>query len=61
MELYDDGGTTCTWVKVPMKHPMSDYFTTTVRAGSPPSRFLELLGHRVDRPRTISYARIRLW
>jgi len=59
MELYGDGDTG-TWVKVPMKHPMSDYFTATVRAGSPASPFLELLGRRVDRPGTISYARIRL-
>ncbi|NQT39025.1 MAG: hypothetical protein HQ581_16120 [Planctomycetes bacterium] len=59
MELADDGGAGA-WVNVPMKHPMSDYFTATVRGGSPPSRFLELLGHRADQPGTISYARIRL-
>ncbi len=59
MELADDGGAGV-WIKVPMKHPMSDYFTATVRGGSPPSRFLELLGHRADQPGTISYARIRL-
>ena len=59
MELYRNGGIS-PWVKVPMKHPMSDYFTATVRAGSPPSRFLELLGHRAGKPATISYARIRL-
>jgi hypothetical protein len=49
------------WVKVPMEHPMRDYFTATVRAGSPPSPFLELLGHRAGGSATISYARIRLW
>ena len=59
MELYRDGGVG-PWVKVPMKHPMSDYFTAAVRAGSPPSRFLELLGHRAGKPATISYARVRL-
>jgi hypothetical protein len=59
MELYRDGGAS-PWVKVPMKHPMSDYFTATVRAGSRPSRLLELLGHRVAKPTTISYGRIRL-
>ena len=31
-------------VKVPMKHPMSSYFTATVRGGSPRSKTLELLG-----------------
>ena len=31
------------------------------RAGSPPSRTVELLGPRVDAAATISYARIRLW
>ena len=59
MELHDDGGTS-RWLIVPMKHPMRDYFTATVCAGTPPSQFLELLGHRADQPRTISYARIRL-
>ncbi len=45
---------------VPLKHPMSDFFTATTRAGSAPSRTLHLLGQRVNQPRTISYARIRL-
>ncbi len=60
MELHRDGNTG-RWVKVPMKHPMTDYFTATVRGGSPPSGVLELLGHRAGRPKVISYARIRLW
>jgi hypothetical protein len=41
--------------------PFNAYFTATVRAGSPPSRWIELLGHRAGRPTTISYARVRLW
>lgn len=47
-------------VSVPMRHPLSTYFTATVRAGSEPSRWLDLLGTRVDEANTISYARIRL-
>lgn len=46
---------------LPLKHPFSEFFTTTVRAGSPPSRELELLGPRIDSSKTISYARIRLY
>jgi hypothetical protein len=47
-------------VKVDFKKPFTSYFTATVRAGSPPSNTLELLGHREGTPRTISYARVRL-
>lgn len=47
-------------VKVPLKHSLSSYFTATVRAGSEPSRWLDLLGTRVGASGTISYARIRL-
>jgi len=59
MELQPGGGARA-WVKVPMKHPMTDCFTATVRGGSSPSQILELLGHRADSPTTISYAQIRL-
>ncbi len=48
-------------VKIPMKHPLSAYFTATVRGGSPPSNVLDLLGTRAGVANTISYARIRLW
>jgi hypothetical protein len=44
-----------------MKYPLTDYFTATIRAGSAPSRFLDLLGHRAGNPTTVSYARIRLY
>jgi hypothetical protein len=60
MELRPDG-TIGPQVRVPLKHPLSDYFTATVRAGSPPSVVLEVLGHRVGSFNTVSYARIRLW
>jgi hypothetical protein len=59
MEIRRDGAAG-DWVRVPLKQPMTDYFTATVRAGSPPSRSLELLGHRAGRLTTISYARIRV-
>ena len=47
-------------IRVPLEHPMSDYFTATVRAGSAPSDWLDLLGTRAGGAREISYARIRL-
>ncbi len=53
------GGVPGPHVRVPID-PFNAYFTATVRAGSPPSRWIELLGHRVGRPTTISYARVRL-
>ena len=60
LELHHDG-TNSRQVKVPLKHPLSSYFTATIRGGSPPSKTLELLGQRAGTPNTISYARIRLW
>ena len=46
-------------VAVPLQHPMSSYFTATIRGGSPPSEYLELLGTRDST--TMGYARIRLF
>lgn len=48
-------------VAVPLEHPLSNYFTATVRGGSPPSTTLDLLGTRAGSAATMSYARIRLW
>jgi hypothetical protein len=45
---------------LPFKRPFTSFFTATPRAGSKPSEFLDLLGHQVNRPQTISYARVRL-
>jgi hypothetical protein len=59
MELRPDGSQTAP-VKVPLLHPFSDFFTATPRSGSPLSATLDVLGHRVGSPNTISYARIRL-
>jgi len=58
MELRDDADGRP--VRVPLEHPFRSFFTATVRAGSPPSTTLDLLGERADSSATISYARIRL-
>jgi hypothetical protein len=60
LELRADGAAGES-VTVPLKHPLSAYFTATLRGGSPPSNVLDLLGTRADAANTISYARIRLW
>lgn len=54
------GGTTGQPQTIAFTHPFINYFTATVRAGSPPSHTLEMLGQRKDVPNTISYARVRL-
>jgi hypothetical protein len=59
MELHP-GGAANESVPVPLKEPFTSFFTATVRAGSPPSNTLELLGQRGGKPLAISYARIRL-
>lgn len=46
---------------IALQQPFGSYFTATVRAGSPPSRWLEMLGPRNGLPQTISYARVRLY
>ncbi len=59
IEILRDGRITDP-VTVPLQHPLTSYFTATVRAGCAPSRCLDLLGTRAGLPTTISYARIRL-
>lgn len=53
------GGELTTPVRVPLRLPFTSYFTATVRAGSPPSRTLELLGQQAGKANTMSYARVR--
>ena len=53
-------GTPSSASRVPLKHPLASFFTATVRAGSQPSRTLDLLGERAGARHTISYARIRI-
>jgi hypothetical protein len=48
-------------VRIPFQQPFISYFTATVRAGSPPSTTVELLGQRAGDPLTLCYARVRLW
>ena len=60
VELRADGSTTVP-VRLPLTKPFINYFTATVRAGSPPSRTLEMLGQCEGTPMTISYARVRLF
>lgn len=60
MEVRPDGEATKP-VRIALKAPFTGTFTATIRAGSPASRNLELLGHQAGKPTTISYARIRLW
>jgi len=59
MEVRPDGAASEA-VRVPLKVPFTSFFTATVRAGSPPSNTLELLGERAGQPLAIGYARIRL-
>jgi hypothetical protein len=48
-------------IQVPMKRPLSSFFTATIRAGSPASEAIDLLGPRAGSRNAISYARVRLW
>jgi len=59
MELLPDGSQTEP-VSVPLKHPLTRFFTAGPRGGSPPSKTIDLLGPRADTSHTISYARVRL-
>ena len=47
-------------VRVPLQKPFTEFFTATVRAGSPASENLELLGLRAGAGNTLSYANIRV-
>jgi hypothetical protein len=47
-------------VKVRFRKPFTSFFTATVRAGSPSSDPVELLGERAGEPGAISYARVNL-
>lgn len=60
MEILTDGRTSAA-ARIPLKRPFTNFFTATVRAGSPAGRTIELLGQQIGKSRTISYARIRLW
>jgi len=59
VEILPDGSTGIP-VRIPLQKPFTGFFTTTVRAGSPPSWTLEMLGQRERVPNTIGYARVNL-
>ncbi|HSW00935.1 MAG TPA: hypothetical protein VLI39_12230 [Sedimentisphaerales bacterium] len=59
LEILADGSVTDA-ARVPLTKPFTEFYTATVRAGSPPSRTLELLGVRQGLAATISYARIQI-
>jgi len=59
MEIISDGGVGDA-ARLLLAKPFTSFFTATVRAGSPPSKALELLGTRSGSGNTISYARVKL-
>jgi hypothetical protein len=59
LEILPDGSPSSS-VPVLLKKPLIDFLTATIRAGSPPSKTLELLGTRQGSNTTISFARIRI-
>ncbi len=59
VRLRNDGTATPP-ITVPLRHPMTSFFTATVRAGCRPSKYIDMLGIRQGSRATISYARIRL-
>jgi hypothetical protein len=59
IELRADG-TVSSPIRIPLGQPFTSFFTATVRGGSAPSEYLDLLGARRGERNTISYARVRL-
>jgi hypothetical protein len=59
-EIYR-GGELSPWVRVPFQKPFVSYFTATVRAGSAPSKTVDILGQQQGKSLTMSYGRVRLW
>jgi len=59
LEILSDGSIGPS-VRVPLDKPFTQYFTATVRAGSPPSETLDILGTRAGSGRTIGYAQITI-
>lgn len=60
IELLPNGATGSP-ARIPLQHPFSSFFTTTVRGGSSPSAMLEMLGQHDGSAGTISYARVHLF
>ncbi len=60
LEIFAEG-TIGPAARVPLASPFTSAFTATIRAGSPRSSTLELLGQQAGHNQTIRYARVRLW
>jgi len=59
LEILPDGTQTPA-ARVPLERPFTRFYTATWRAGSAPSRILDVYGTRTDGGDALSYARIRL-
>lgn len=60
IEILPDGSTGAP-VRIPLEHPLIEYFVATPRGGSRPSAFIDVLGYRKSTlMKKICYARIRL-
>jgi len=58
-EITEDGAGPA--VRIDLHPPLASVFTATVRAGSAPSRSVEMLGPRMDHPETMRYVRVGLF
>mgnify|MGYP001065755522 CR=1 FL=1 len=64
LEIYPNGGTSPP-IGIPLEHPLTEFFTATMRAGCEPFFTIDLLGYRrggfglfTDTPTTLSYAQV---
>ena len=49
------------WIDIPFKHPMSGIFlTNTIRSGSSPSSYIDIVGMSPTKPHTLGYARVEI-
>ncbi|MCH2660385.1 hypothetical protein MK163_08080 [bacterium] len=49
------------WIDIPFKHPMSGIFlTNTIRNGSSPSSYIDIVGMSPTKPHTLGYARVEI-
>ncbi len=59
MEIYKDGSTGLSQA-IPLKYPMSFFFTSTPRGGSLPSATIDLIGQSSEQRNTVRYAKIKM-
>lgn len=60
IEIEQEGGGVGPVIRVPLNKPLSMYMTATSRAGTAPSKFIDLLGTESGDPSTIRYVRVRI-